>query len=163
MTWTFRPPNYQFHDASGEWHGPDTGGELRWLEGESIEWTLTWSPASELGKSLVAPVTLEALAGRYEVPMSDQNPGGSMGWLEIDADGELCIEMPISYGDSHVECHFSARISLPDGDAGLIDFEAGSYHGRGWLADGPEGIELVLIGHNGIEHGAFGLVALPYD
>ncbi|WP_376695628.1 hypothetical protein [Wenzhouxiangella sp. EGI_FJ10305] len=163
MYWTFPWSEVRDHfAASGEWFGPTGGGELRWLDGDSREWTLTWSPATETDKSLVAPLTLSALAGRYEVPMSDQTPGGATGWLEIGADGSLCIEMPVSYGNTDKACHFTGQVRLPDGDAGLVDFEAGTYHGRGYMADGPNGLELVLVGDDHLGNkGGFGLVAYP--
>lgn len=163
MLWTFWPPERSAHDAIGEWFGPATGGELHWLDDNSNDWTLTWLAATDEGKTLLAPLTLEGLTGRYEVPMSDQNPGGSRAWLEIDVNGGLCIEMPASFGEPDKECHFTGQLSLPDANAGLIDFNLAPYRGRGYVTDGPDGIELVLIGDNSIDGRGFGLVAIPED
>lgn len=166
MRWTFTTPQEDSHPAAGAWMQAEPGGELTWVEGDEEVWTLEWWPAENAGTSMIAPVSMELLAGRYRLPMSDQNPQGSTVWFDIDDQGHVCIDMSPWHGESG-GCHFSGQVSLTEGHLGLIDFELQrpehpvhpAYSGRGWLADGQDGIELVLIGSNGV--GGFGLVAYP--
>lgn len=83
--------------------------------------------------------------------------------LEIEADGRACIEMSPWY-EPPGGCHFEGWIDAPDGEHGLVEFEfhrpeesPGTPHrGRGWLTDGPNGLELILVGDV-----SFGLMAYP--
>ncbi|NEZ02691.1 hypothetical protein G4Y73_00840 [Wenzhouxiangella sp. XN201] len=147
-------------DAPGSWPEGEPGGELSW-QSRDRDFDLSFSPAND-DRTLVAPIDTAALAGRWAVPMQNQF-GEATAWLEIEAGGRACIEMSPWY-EPPGGCHFEGRIDAPDGEHGLIDFEfhrpeesPGTPHrGRGWLTDGPDGLELILTGD-----GSFGLMAYP--
>jgi hypothetical protein len=159
--WTQEENLREGRNALGSWPDGQAGGEALWQFGDDV-FELSWSPADD-ARSLVAPVNAQVLAGRYAVPMSDQNPGDTNAWLEIESDGRACVEMSPWYAPAG-GCHFEGSIHAPDGEFGLIEFEfqrpaesPGTPHrGKGWLTDGPDGLELILVGDGG-----FGLMAYP--
>lgn len=147
-------------DASGSWPEGEPGGELTWqLRDHTFD--LSFWPADD-DRALVAPIDTEALAGRWAVPMRSQFKEETA-WLDIEAGGRACIDMSPWY-EPRGGCHFEGWIDAPDGEHGLVDFEfhrpeesPGTPHrGRGWLTDGPDGLELILAGD-----GSFGLMAYP--
>lgn len=159
--WTGQgPPTGSF--ASGSWPEGEPGGELLWSLNNAY-YELSWSPAGD-DRALIAPVDTGALAGRWVVPLQSQFEFQKhSAWLNIETNGHACIEMSLWY-EPPGGCHFEGQIYAPDGEYGLIDFEfhrpeesPGTPHrGRGWLTDGPEGLELILVGSDG-----FGLMAYP--
>ncbi|RFF33041.1 hypothetical protein DZC52_00320 [Wenzhouxiangella sediminis] len=158
--WTLESGLREGSNVSGSWPSDAPGGELDWQLGDD-EFELAWVPADDQ-RALVAPVDAGALAGRWEVPMQSQLTDETA-WLEIEASGRACIEMSPWY-EPPGACHFEGRIDAPDGEHGLIDFEfarpeespGAPHRGRGWLTDGPDGLELILVGDGG-----FGLMAHP--
>jgi hypothetical protein len=146
--------------AYGNWPEGAPGGELTWYS-RNHTYELSWSPAGD-DHALVAPVDSGTLAGRWEVPMESQFVEETA-WLEIETSGRACIEMSPFYTPPGA-CHFEGSIDAPDGEHGLVDFEftrpeespGAPHRGRGWLTEGPDGLELILVGDGG-----FGLMAYP--
>lgn len=120
----------------------------------------SWTLAAPAGVSLVAPLTLPALAGNWDVRLRAQFFALEFP-LSIAADGSACLSF------SGTGCDFSGRLEVGDGAIGLVDFELVDhtrphllpYRGRGWLADTASGRELVLVGDNGSV--GLGLIARP--
>jgi len=146
--------------ADGSWTGGEAGGELSWEFGDDT-FQANWSPAMD-SRSLVKPVDAGVLSGRWAVPIKNQLSDDTA-WLDIEADGRACVELSPWYQPPG-GCHFEGWIDDPDGDHGYVDFEfhrpeefpGSPYRGRGWLTDGPQGLELILVGDGG-----FGLMAYP--
>jgi hypothetical protein len=118
----------------------------------------TWDGPLDLG--LVAPVSMSQLSGEFEFLVPHFPPAASNGRLTVGLDGTVCV---VIRPDESLACDFEGTLATPEGDAGLIDFEIRSttnealppYRGRGWLAMGEQGQELVLSGDNGFT--GFGL------
>ncbi|MBD8526861.1 hypothetical protein [Pseudomarimonas arenosa] len=106
------------------------------------------------GYSLVAPVALADLAEGFEVITRGQF-FPFLGALSVTADGRVCVRIS---GATSNGCDFAGKISAGEGELGLLDVELTNqndpllspYRGRGWLMEGPQGRELILVGHNGV-------------
>jgi len=148
--------------ASGRW-SIETPASAEFAVDAQVE--QRWAEGAPAGTTLVAPITLAALAGEYRFLLTDQF-GQRQAVLRVHADGSACINLDElgTWQQPPTGCHFSGRLRVPEGEAGLIDFELSAdgnpelapYRGRGWLAEVDGSRELVLVGDNGV--GGFGLV-----
>jgi hypothetical protein len=120
-----------------------------------------WLPGAPFGMALVAPVSMQQVAGAYAIALRDQFLGQT-GRLTVSAAGVACIVLRAPAATN--ACDFEGQVRTPEGDAGLVDFEfrrtgnpaLPTYRGRGWLATVDGAHELVLVGGNGFT--GFGLV-----
>lgn len=109
-----------------------------------------YQAAPPSGYQLVAPVALVDLGRGFSIKSRGQffEFDGS---LSVDGHGQACLK--ISTNAPGV-CDFTGKFAAGEGEFGLFDFElkdqnqplAGPYRGRGWLMDGPNGRELILVG-----------------
>jgi len=161
-TWSSPHGSGRLASATGVWTTGSLAAAVFDLDGDVVQ---RWSEGAQAGVVLVAPITLDALAGDYRFEVTDQF-FRRQSVIRVAADGSVCINLAeqAPLPQPPTGCHFSGRLSVPEGNIGLIDFELRAdanpelapYRGRGWLAEVNGTRELVLVGDNGV--GGFGLV-----
>lgn len=116
-----------------------------------------YTATAPAGYQLVAPVHISDLARGFRVDTRGQF-FALAGSLAVEESGSACLRLNTAFaGNEDGPCDFTGKITAGEGDLGLLDVELVNqndltippYRGRGWLMDGPDGRELILIGHNG--------------
>jgi hypothetical protein len=134
------------------------GGSLSFAFDAGRGHSLSLSPSPQQS---IVPLTDDALAGRWTVPMRGQF-FDTVGELQISADGELCLRVGVV--ELEPGCRLVGRLQSVATNPAFVEFELedrdfptqSAYRGRGWLQGDAGTQRLVLVGDNGPT--GFGLV-----